>query len=404
MQKSVKRFAARPFASVLILSILAAISIYSLLERPNYFYIWNIIPLEQPWGDLRVITAAYSSISDGINPYTCNPSDPWNRLYNYPRIWIYIGAVGPDNLYIVVLFFVAAFLWPFYWHARKSRYLHSVFLMAFLFSPAMVLLIERGNTDLFVMAMVLILYSSFNNNPIGFHLLATLIAVSKLYPIVLLIFKLVFSRFQCKLCYGSIGLFLLVFALTFDDIVCISRNTPRDATISYGYKVFNNSLTQINTPQFLSSILNKYPWMTLVALGSVALALAALHLRVKRTKCSEPSDLFLAGCGIYCITYAIGNNFDYRLSFLLLLGMEDWTRVSGLNNIGVRFYTSLLALVLMWWPVVERLLFHWQMPYRHTNLIENSGQAILFVCLLFVLLQKAGNILRPNLEHQEYNE
>src|SRR5580658_4696949 len=41
-----------------------------------------------PFSDLYVFSAAATEFSHGGNPYVSNPSDPWRRTYNYPRVWL----------------------------------------------------------------------------------------------------------------------------------------------------------------------------------------------------------------------------------------------------------------------------------------------------------------------------
>lgn len=187
-------------------------------------------------------------------------------------------------------------------------------LLAAVFSPAVLLGIERGNTDLLIFFL---LAGAIVTVPRGVAWsLALLAFVLKLYPLVAIAGLLRWGRpavTRAFLVAG--GLALLYLAYTFDDLVMISAGTPRDTWLSYGLNVLWMKVTPAQPAlgaglRVLSGI---------VALGAVLLAAVAGWRRKGPggPGASRELDAFRVGVACYAGTFLLGNNFVYRLMFLL---------------------------------------------------------------------------------------
>ncbi len=114
---------------------------------------WKFPTLLPHFGDVRNLTGGAESIALGYDPLYFNPQDPWGRPLNQPRFVQYILAAlklnqGQTTL-IGILFIVLFFLGVFISLPPISN-VTAITLALVIFSPAVMLGIERGNHDLFV--------------------------------------------------------------------------------------------------------------------------------------------------------------------------------------------------------------------------------------------------------------
>ena len=126
-----------------------------LFKLYGYEETWKLwrVPVESPqFSDFRLIPGSAESFRMGFEPTQRNPGDPHKRIFNYPAFWrlfFYTGITEADTVWVVrlmlVLFFVGVFLFP-----QRFTVLDSVIMLLVVFSPASMLLYERGNVDLIV--------------------------------------------------------------------------------------------------------------------------------------------------------------------------------------------------------------------------------------------------------------
>ena len=121
-------------------------------------YVWSslrIFTFVPPFADMRSIQAAIFSSAAGYDPQIANPADPWGRSMNYPMLWLqiarWLGLNEEFNFILFVFGMLAAYLATMLILAWRSGSLWMVFIF---FSGASLLLIERGNNDLFILSMV----------------------------------------------------------------------------------------------------------------------------------------------------------------------------------------------------------------------------------------------------------
>jgi len=284
-----------------------------------------------PFGDLTGISSASECMKAGINPYLENPIDPFGRKFNYPPIWLHLADsfhfdrndVVPVGLTLIFLFAVTA---CFLFKVKNVK--QSLFFLAFFFSPPVLLLLERGNSDsvLFMLVAFMTIYlpKIRRLNPqVRLYISAAIIwlsSVLKLYPMVLvplLILEPVSLRKRLIVIIGT-GLLLLGYLIySFDVITLITHNTPQPLIMAYGKNV----------------LLEKFfpdAWIPVVSNGLIVVAIIAVILLYRKgydfisklypsdATISETVPPFIAGALLFAGTFAIGNNYMYRLSFLLL--------------------------------------------------------------------------------------
>ena len=130
---------------------------------------------------------------------------------------------------------------------------------------------------------------------------------------------------------GASVLVLAVYAaVTLDDIRAILRVLPRGVVNSYGVLVLVDSMSNAGWSFARTSTETSLLRFGLLAAAAL-LAAGLLRRRQRRGGASDGEqrlDAFWAGAAVYVGTYAFGNNFDYRLVFLILCVPQlcSWTR------------------------------------------------------------------------------
>jgi hypothetical protein len=250
---------------------------------------------------------------------------------NYPRIWLAPAALhlGQSATAALGVLFAALFIASTLLFMGPLQVGEGLFLAAVLVSPPILLLIERGNNDSLIyvlLAIALLLWRSANRTrwTLG-RALILVAAIAKLYPILALI---AFLRQRTRKSMLAALLIVLAFAtyaiLTFHDLILVSGSTPRRVVVSYGANVLPSALDQI-WPLWHSSatgsirlVVHVGVLATLVGLG-LYLAIYRSNQLVHGLKEDFYADAFVVGGAIYVGTFLlIGNNFNYRLIFIIL--------------------------------------------------------------------------------------
>jgi len=328
--KSTLFFSILPAAFVAIF-LLAWLVIYRLYGK-------SIVPLAlyPPFADLITITGSVDCLRAGLDPYVYSGFDPWGRLYNYPKIWLTIfnflgidrSATNVVGILYILLFYITTL--PLLGRFMKRPRMDRIFLLLlFILSPLVLLLLERGNSDILIYVLVLVsVYYvrrlSFIRQDIRICLaygLIVLAGILKIYPVFLLLllfFEKISVRQRLIILSFSLVILCAYFSFTFDDLLFISRNTPKDETISYGKNVL---LQNYFSGRLLILISNGLLLSVFFAAWYVSSKYSKSLNHLLETETGSGSSallLFTAGGLIYAGTFFIGNNYDYRLVFLLL--------------------------------------------------------------------------------------
>jgi hypothetical protein len=327
-----------------------------------YFSIWQLIAFqlgsgyaawhalrvpaaERSYDDARLLLEGLDCVRAGINPYLEVKCDWRFRLFNYPSIWLLPQHVGltvdqTDAFgFTTAALFVVSLLVVFGRTTPLAGLLGGVCLV----SPAVMLGIARGNTDLLIFSLLVATATlAFALPRAQDATLATglvILSILKLYPIAAVVALL---RPTSK-AIALAGIVTAIFALWIfnirADLVLVQSNTPAFAWKSFGYKTAFIESYQFFEPGFLTpaglypaplpSLLNTVALSTLLVVVIVSVALGA-RLRQRMPVKLEPRNpahfYFLVGASIYVLTFALGANFNYRLIFLLLCIplLTDW--------------------------------------------------------------------------------
>ena len=287
-----------------------------------------------PFVDLQVFPAARATVEGGGELYGASSTDPLKRPYNYPRVWLTFMQFPASDNWIRLLgcsLGVGAVVAVLLFWGRLSAW-EGLFGGALLCSPAFQLGVERGNTDLAMLALLAggVLLAGGGKR---WRLAAALwwtAAILKLYPV--LAFGAWFGgsvRGWLHRCWLPLGLFAIYLALTWHDLPSILGNTSTGWVQSYGCAVPAMALAQVRAFHGVeeaggSGLL----WIgRLLAVGGVGWMLMRggdrsgrqVDLAVDMSPVAHHARLgFRVGALIYIATFLAGSSFDYRQSFLLL--------------------------------------------------------------------------------------
>jgi len=351
--------------------------------------LWSIPTMSPHFADIRVITGGAESYAQGLDPMIENPGDPWQRRLNYPRVWQNLYSLGVNQSHttyigigVILSFFVGVCLIL----PHASNFLIAL-VMAAVLSPAALLGIERGNIDLLMFFLVSISVVTVKRWRV-LSTVAVLLGFSlKLFPIfggtvLLKVSRSLFLRYV---------LIIYVFAtlytfLIYSDILLIIETTPKSVNLSYGINVFWMKAMQFNSSigelaRFLS------PLTVLLALGWAFIALPRNDFVPESQSEAVCLDAFRAGAAIYLGTFLLGNNWDYRLIFLILTmpQLVAWVQCRS-RYISLISIFSLASILLSLWNLVIARIAR-QLPYGNyaSFVLDEISNWVVFIGLLYLL-------------------
>jgi len=388
---------------VLLVIILFMLVLIGLLFRFHGYeatwHLWNIPTLMPPFIDLRVLSGGAESYRAGFNPIYNNPGDPLGRHFNLPFAWyffFYTGIKQNDTIWIGILL---AFGYLFCsWVFPRRINIPSTFLIAIvLFSPASMLAVERGNVDLFVFILCA-LALLFLENYMWLSAVLLMIASSlKLFPIFGLAVFLRENRSRFWVISLSIIATFLVYAiLTYSNTSASFAYTEEGAELSYGVNVIPLYMEQLFSSRQLFSLLT-----FIFALSGLGLSLFAFYLGSKLnllpTKESRHISAFRLGAMIYTGTFVIGNNWDYRLIFLIFTipQLAEWATTSPARKPA---QWTLVSLVIACWYLINIRIFG-SVPIGEyiAYLLDQISKWGLFAGLCYFFLASAPDWLKAEI-------
>lgn len=353
---------------------------------------WHLPLRGSNFADLRVITGAATSAKAGLDPMIQNPYDIYHQPFNYPRIWLLFIRPGLSDgaVYALAITWIAAFLLGLWWLTKDISKTEALYVGLLIGSPAVMLGVERANSDL-LMFFLLALACVAVERSIVVALATVLLAFAfKLYPLAGLSLLLREPRTRAlRLGGAALALVAVYLASNATDIVKICRATERGDLSSYG----------INTLWMLVSHFS--PDLGLAIRGfaycAVVVSFAAAWLVYRKPadkpagRPARPLDAYRVGASVYAGTFLLGNNWDYRLIFLLFLVPQlfSWVR-TGSPSLRWLAISQLVAIVGAMWAMhfLYWLLF---LPhsYLYARTLEELANSWLFLgslCLLAMTL------------------
>lgn len=354
----------------------------------NTWLLWNVPTLSPHFADLRVITAGAESYAKGYEPMISNPCDPWNRSLNYPRVWQSLYSIGVNQTHttyigigLIFLFLVGiCFLWS------RINNTTLVFIIAAILSPAVLLGIERANIDLLMFFLLAGSVMAVKKN----HILSTALILSgfilKLYPV----FGIVVLLRKNRANFIASSVICIIFALVYtffnyDDLLLISKATPRSTSLSYGVNVFwMKVMSNYPTAGVFAKIISYGGVLSLLLYAFATMLRNDLH-----TEDQEPPyiDSFRLGSAIYLGTFLLGNNWDYRLMFLIFTipQLLWWANCASRSFSKISKITLACLYMSMWYLLIARIFNYFISDSNVSFLLDEISNWWVFAGLLYLL-------------------
>lgn len=364
-------------------------SLFALHGYDGTWKLWNIPTMTPHFADLRTITGGAASYAQGFDPMIINPGDPWQRTLNYPRVWQSLYPMGVNQSHttyigiaLILLFFVGICL-----VLPHASYFMVLLVMAAVLSPATLLGIERGNIDLLMFFLAALSAVTVKRWYVFSVIVVLLGFVLKLFPIFGCAVLLGASRSTVSRYAVAILAFVALYiGLTYSDLILIKEGTPQSISLSYGLNVLWMNIASLDPTigeyaRFLSYL------AVLVSLWYACTALFRADFMLGNSSQAVYLDAFRSGAAIYVGTFLLGNNWDYRLMFLILTvpQLVIWVKDSA-RYIAVGSSVVLSSIfVSLWYLVIVGIVY--DIPYGDyaSFAFDEISHWLLFTGLLYLL-------------------
>ncbi|VVO03346.1 glycosyltransferase 87 family protein [Pseudomonas fluorescens] len=365
-----------------------------------FFYyddLWSALGVQivKPiFNDSRVITAGAESYYQGFDPLVSNPMMWSKNPMNYPRVWhtLFYFGLNQSHTMLIGYLMLACYLVAVFLLLKVSRNTLTHFLITCCaLSPAAMLGVERGNIDLLIFLMVTVAAVYVNKRPLLTAIILIASTVLKIFPLFCLPIIVMASTKKnlIRIFVISTLACLAYFAFTYQDLILISNSTPRAGDISYGRSVFANRMKG-NIPAEFSI------YVDIVINTLFLVATACAYFISKKLLLSNSEELnalegkgfFLAGALIYIGTFFIGNNWDYRLIFLMLTVPTLVSSLKLFSSSTARLCTKIFITALLlsfWYLFFARHLNDYTQARIALYCFDESVDWIIYIlCLSFV--------------------
>lgn len=388
-----------------ILIITAAVSSFVFFGNAFLIRKWNFPLAEGGFWDARQMAMAAESYAQGYDPLFENPVNPVGHRLNYPRIWHLLFAFGFNQSHTnligtitVIIFFVGVGI---FWFSRKFDNLTAFILTIATLSPAVMLGIERANTELIVffilsLALAINYYSSIA--ALYFFIFAFIL---KLYPVFGLVYLLKENKRKFWILFLSAsGIFILYVVLSMNDIMQVIQTTPQKLVgSSFGLNVWWMGLRH---PRFLNlpisdSLALFLKFFSYISAFMILAGTLFISMRRKDNRLLSEAqyiDAFRVGAGIYIGCFLLKTTHDYGLIFLLFTvpQLAAWLRdrENGISSISK---ITLAAMVFSLWSF---FIMHF-LGRKLTFLMEEFSNWVVLAGLLYLFFSSLPDWLREYL-------
>jgi hypothetical protein len=340
--------------------------------------------------DTRNLTAALECRRLGFDPLIDNPCDPWGRPLNYPRVWLALRWLGLNQSHTVVLalVFIALFLGSVFLLVGRISLGKGILIALAVSSPSVMLAIERANMDIVVFTLLVLAVLAWRVGTRRAQILSPLVvllgATAKIYPVFGLPAYLFLRRRRAAavtaiLCAAAFSVYAIV---TLGDIQAVARVAPQGDYHSFGARILPAAIWHRFVPdRWQGGALTKQlvAIIPLLVVGPLVWFRGRRRLPERDETAGSPNRLaFCLGSLIFLGTFAVGNNFDYRLVFMLLTlpQLFDWTtEESGEPRGWLAGVTLAAVLALLWIGALSE-------PLRLTDELVTWATVGLLVSLL----------------------
>jgi Glycosyltransferase family 87 len=340
----------------------------SIVAVPRLFWGINIWPkLGVPaaptlFFDTRVVTAGLECRRMGFDPLRYNPCDPLGRTLNYPRTWLLLRYLGLNQSHTdaLAVVFIALFLSSVLLLVGRISLGEGVLLGLALCSPSVMFGVERGNVDIVMFALValavIVWRTRAEAGDVASPVVVLVAATMKIYPVFGLPGYLFGRRrraaFTALACAAAFAVYAFIFRA---DLQAMARATPQGQYNSFGVRILPAAIYHHLVPQkwrggaIVKQLLAIVPLMIGVPV--------VWRLGRRKLLQTDPGEAgwhrlaFFVGSLVFLGSFALGNNWDYRLVFVLLMlpQLFEWIADPSPDPRGpLAGITTISILVLLW--------------------------------------------------------
>ena len=356
---SLKNFHFKIILFLLIILYISLILFISFVYDINYHQVWKFFGVparEVLFSDIYPFFVNDFCKINSINTQDYYDQfkncDAWQRIYNYMPIWIEFLKLGIHKEYYYlfgILFSSLFFLAFFKLITINSKKEFFIYFLAIL-SPPIMLAVERGNYDTFIFFLCFLYIFLLKKNNLFLNIFSYILifftSLLKFYPIFLVFLFFKKNLLNKILSISIFFIFFIYILINLTDIYLIKDNTQESVFFSYGYNVlevglnnisyklnliflagknyllgdyetFKNSISHI---LYSNEFKNDHFMISRIFLLLTIFIIILKNLKPKNiSKIPESNNylFFILGASIFCGTFALGANWDYRLIFLL---------------------------------------------------------------------------------------
>jgi hypothetical protein len=314
------------------LALVAVVQLW-LIQHEGWYQAWQRwhVPARTPFfSDLRAITGALDSVERGFDPREQNPGAPFGQRFNQTHVWLWLGHLGvrESDSRAIGLALLAGFTLGLWWLCAGIDRRTAMLFVPLLLSPAALLAIERGTTDLAVFFLLVLAARLARPSSVG-AMAAVLVAFAlKLFPLAGVLLALCEPRRRALwLGAAMLALAALFCAMNFRELVDIAFKTEKGQTISYGWAILSLYLARHLHVDASFALRVRWACGLLAAVGLVVAWWRGARATGEAASGRE-LDFFRVGAGVYAGTFALGASWDYRLIFaaLMIPQLAAWLR------------------------------------------------------------------------------
>ncbi len=342
-----------------IFSLIIAFLIYKKFIYPTIFPL-EINGLTYIFADWGAVVSANFCEQKGLNVYYENPCDIYNRKHVYGEILLHLPFVEFNKFYqfyfplilnILFLFIIVSFF-------TQINSFKSYFLIFFVISLPVILVIERANSDILIFLMMYLI-SKYKNLFLS-HILIIFSTLCKFYPIcfsVVLLFQRIIKNIYINI--FIVAFFLIIFLVhQHENLIQIFNNSAQFS----GSGVYQFSLKGL-----IMAILNiqlivyDYNINWLIYLFIAILLILPLIFFVKNILKNQENEkffkifdfnifenrLYVVSTLIIIFCYFLVQNFNYREIFLIGLIPYILKNDSANNRLLNNFYYLIVIKFLL---------------------------------------------------------
>jgi hypothetical protein len=388
----------RVFLAVVLVVYFVVVAIPHLIWGADVWRFLGVPTGPSPFFDTRNLTAALECRRLGYDPLRESPCDPWGRPLNYPRVWLALQWLGLNqshtNVLAVVL--VALFLASVFLLVGRVSMGAGALLAIAVCSPSVMFAIERGNMDIVIftlLAAAVLVWRYGRWGDLGCPLIVLVAATAKIYPVFALPAFAFTRRHRSALVAIACAVAFGVYALgTLGDIAANARIAPQGDYHSFGARILPATIYHRFIPdRWQGGAATKQ----LLAIAPILVAAPFVWIAGRRRLPAPDPHLaswarlaFWIGALVFLGTFAVGNNFDYRLVFLLLTlpQLMAWASASEVEpRRWLGAVTLLSVLVLLWIGALSEPLALW-------DEVVTWATVLLFSLLLAASVPRLGTI------------